>query len=81
MICKAKSLSPDQKSAIESLLGRPVSEDEDISIRTFAGSPIPEWLEKSWRSAAESGVDGLSADEIDAEIASVRRERNRPQTS
>ena len=36
MIHRAKDLSPDQRAAIESLLGRRVLEDEAISIRTIA---------------------------------------------
>jgi hypothetical protein len=43
MIHKAKDLSPDQKTAIESLLGRTVAEDEAISIRTFTPASAPEW--------------------------------------
>jgi hypothetical protein len=35
MIRNAKDLSPDQKAAIESLLGRRVLEDEAISIRAI----------------------------------------------
>ena len=35
MICNAKDLSPDQKAAIESLLGRRVLEDEAISVRAI----------------------------------------------
>ena len=35
MIHNAKDLSPDQKKAIESLLGRRVREDEAISIRAI----------------------------------------------
>ena len=35
MICNAKNLSPDQKAAIETLLGRRVEEDEAVSVRTF----------------------------------------------
>ena len=35
MIHKAKDLSPDQRSAIESLLGRRVLEDESISVRAI----------------------------------------------
>jgi hypothetical protein len=33
MTRKARDLSPDQRAAIESLLGRQVQEDEDISVR------------------------------------------------
>ena len=35
MIRTAKDLSPDQRAAIESLLGRRVLEDEAISVRAF----------------------------------------------
>jgi hypothetical protein len=35
MIRSAKDLSPDQKAAIESLLGRRLLESEDISVRAF----------------------------------------------
>jgi hypothetical protein len=35
MIHKAKDLSLDQKLALESLLGRPVSEQESVSVRAF----------------------------------------------
>ncbi len=35
MIHKAKDLSPDQKVAIESLLGRQVMEEEAVSVRAF----------------------------------------------
>ena len=47
MIHKAKDLSPDQKMAIESLLGRSVAEDEAISVRAMASVSAPEWLQKS----------------------------------
>jgi hypothetical protein len=41
----------------------------------------PEWLRKSWETAKEAGVDHLSAEEIDAEIAAARKARreSRPQ--
>jgi hypothetical protein len=35
MMLNAKELSPDQKLAIEGLLGRPVSEHEMVSVRAF----------------------------------------------
>jgi hypothetical protein len=35
MIHNAKDLSPDQKAAIESLLGRPIVDDEAISVCTI----------------------------------------------
>lgn len=80
MIHKAKDLSPDQKMAIESLLGRSVAEDETISIRAIASASAPEWLQESWKSAKCLGVDRLSMEEIDAEIDAARKaRRNRQQ--
>jgi hypothetical protein len=35
MILKARDLSPEQRSAIESLLGRPLMEGEEVSVRAF----------------------------------------------
>jgi hypothetical protein len=75
MIHRAKDLSPDQRLAVESLLGRSVEEDEEIIIRAAGAHAVPEWLRRSWESAQEQRVDRLSADEIDAEIAALRKER------
>lgn len=75
VIRKAKDLSPDQKAAIEGLLGRAVAENEEISIRTITLPLPPDWLSESWESARRQGVDQLSAEDIDAEIAAARRER------
>ena len=80
MIHKAKDLSPDQKTAIESLLGRSVDENEAISIRTLASASAPEWLQQSWETAKRAGLDRLSVEEIDAEIDAARKaRRNRQQ--
>ena len=80
MIHKAKDLSPDQKMAIESLLGRSVAEGEAISIRALASASAPEWLQQSWESAERLGVDQLSLEEINAEIDAARKaRRNRQQ--
>ncbi len=79
MIHKAKDLSPDQKMAIESLLGRSVSEDEAISIRTMAPASAPEWLRESWESAKRIGLDQLSPEEVDAEINAARKARRNRQ--
>ena len=35
----------------------------------------PEWLRDSWRSAGQLGLDQLSMEEIDAEIAAARKDR------
>lgn len=73
MIHKAKDLSPDQRVAIEGLLGRSIGANEKIIISTADTPAPPEWLRRSWESAQEHGLDRLSAEEIDAEIAAVRK--------
>jgi hypothetical protein len=73
MIHSVKDLSPDQKLAIESLLGRPISEGEQVSVRMVPASP--EWLKSIQQDASKKGTDRLSLEEIDAEIAAARRER------
>jgi hypothetical protein len=75
MTHKVKDLSPDQKTAIESLLGRSISENEEISIRTTASPSASEWLQASWESAKEQGLDQLSLEEIESEIAAARKAR------
>ena len=73
MTLKAKDLSPDQKMASESLLGRSIAENEEISIRATTSPSVPEWLQASWKSAQEQGLDQLSVEEIDEEIAAARK--------
>lgn len=68
MIHSVKDLSPDQRPTIESLLGRPVSEQEQISVRTVPVRPAPEWLKSIQQDAREKGLDLLTPDEIDSEI-------------
>lgn len=76
MIRKAKDLSTDQKVVIENLLGRAISEDEAISIRIFPSFSAPEWLQESWDSAKQQGLDRLSMEEIDTEIRAARKMRH-----
>ena len=42
-------------------------------VKTLA--PPPDWLEKSWNTAKRRGLDKLSMDDVDAEIAAYRREK------
>ena len=75
MIHEAKDLSPDQKTAIESILGRSIADDEAIVVRALGPDTAPEWLRQSWESARQFGLDRLSAEEIDAEIDAARMAR------
>jgi hypothetical protein len=56
--------------------------EEQYALQVLELDLAPEWLRESWTSAREAGLDQLSTDEIDAEIASVRRGRReaKPQT-
>jgi len=36
---------------------------------------VPEWLRKSWETSRATGLDQLSTEEIDAEIAIARKAR------
>jgi hypothetical protein len=36
---------------------------------------VPDWLRESWESAKRTGMNQLSMDEIDAEIAAARKAR------
>jgi Asp-tRNA(Asn)/Glu-tRNA(Gln) amidotransferase A subunit family amidase len=40
MICNATDLSPDQKAALEKLLGRRVHDGESVSVRTFETAEV-----------------------------------------
>jgi hypothetical protein len=39
----------------------------------------PDWLRRSWESATQAGLNRLSMDEIDAEIAAARKARREGQ--
>jgi hypothetical protein len=48
---------------------------EQYALQVLEQDLAPEWLRQSWASAREAGVDQLSMDEIDAEIAAARKAR------
>jgi plasmid stability protein len=54
---------------------------EQYARRVLEQDLVPDWLRESWESAGPTGVNRLSTDEIDAEIAAARRARreSRPQ--
>jgi hypothetical protein len=71
MIQSVKNLSPDQRAAVESLLGRPILDGEQVSIRALPAPP--EWLAAIQQGARQEGTDKLTMAEIDEEIAAARR--------
>lgn len=70
MIHKAKDLSPDQKLAIESLLGQPLSEQDDVSVRRLG--PVKQ-LAPEKRKEILDGMDQYFA-KIDARRQPVSEE-------
>jgi plasmid stability protein len=48
---------------------------EQYVLQVLEKDLAPEWLRKSWTSAKEAGLDRLSMDEINAEIAAARKSR------
>jgi len=50
-----------------------------MSIQDFirTAAPPPDWLEKAWNGARKRGLDKLTAQNIDAEISSYRREKRK----
>jgi len=73
--------SPDQKAAVEALLGSAIAGNEEISIRTLTTPSPPDWLKESWESAKRQGVDQLSLEDIAAEIAAARKARRERRSS
>lgn len=78
MIYQGKDLSADQRTALENLLGRPVREDETISVRAISPASAPEWLRNSWENAERLGLTRLTMEQIDAEIEAARKTRRDP---
>ncbi|MGA3016908.1 MAG: hypothetical protein ABSF62_07290 [Bryobacteraceae bacterium] len=48
---------------------------EEYARRVLEHDLVPEWLQNSWESSKHAGLDRLSMDEIDAEIAAARKAR------
>lgn len=89
MILKAKDLSPDQRVALESLLGQAVSEMDDISVRKLSAPPqlapekrteIVEGLRQYFAriDAQRLSVSDKEADEIINEALRSTRPNYRP---
>jgi plasmid stability protein len=68
-------LPDEQKAALTAKAAAQGLSSEEYARRVLQQDLIPEWLEKSWESARKLGLDCLSAEEIDAEIAAARKAR------
>jgi len=67
---------PEEKSAALAAKARSKGlSAEEYARQVLEQDLAPEWLQKSWESARQAGLDRLSMDEIDAEIAAARKAR------
>jgi hypothetical protein len=48
---------------------------EEYALLVIQHDLAPEWLQQSWTSSEEAGLDRLSMDDLDAEIAAARAKR------
>jgi prevent-host-death family protein len=48
-----------------------------MSVQDFVrtAAPPPDWLQKAWTGAKRRGLDALTLDDVDAEIAAYRRDK------
>ena len=67
---------PDEKTAVLAAKARARGlSAEEYARQVLEQDLVPEWLQKSWESSKQGGLDQLSMDEIDAEIAAARKDR------
>jgi hypothetical protein len=76
MIHQVKDLSPDQKMALESLLGRPVSEQETVSVQAFEAEGLRQYFAEV--DAKRQPVSAEEADDIINEAMRNSRPGYRP---
>jgi plasmid stability protein len=67
---------PDEQSAALAAKARARGlSTEQYARQVLENDIAPEWLQKSWESSRQEGLDQLSGEEIDAEIAAARKAR------
>ena len=67
---------PDEQSAALAAKARARGLSAEQYARQVLENDIaPEWLQKSWESSRQAGLDQLSGEEIDVEIAAARKAR------
>jgi hypothetical protein len=74
---------PDEQTAVLAAKARARGlTAEEYARRVIEHDLVPQWLQQSWASSQEAGLDRLSLDEIDGEIAAARKARHesRPQS-
>ena len=80
MICHSNDLSPAQKAALESLLGRPVHDGEAVSVRTFEPAVVSQQRRqeiagelKQYFAEVDAARKPVPSEETEAAIAEALR--------
>jgi plasmid stability protein len=68
-------LPDEQKAALVAKARARGLSAEEYARQVLQRDLAPEWLQKSWESAKQGGLDRLSMEEIEAEIAAARKGR------
>jgi hypothetical protein len=68
-------LPDEQRAALAAKAHAEGLSAEEYVLRVLERDLMPEWLQKSWESSKQAGLNQLSMEEIDAEIAAARKER------
>ena len=68
-------LPEDQTAALTAKAQAQGLSAEEYARQVLQQDLAPEWLKASWKAAREDGLDQMSMEEIDAEIAAVRKAR------
>ena len=69
------ALTDEQTAALTAIARAKGLTPEEYARQVLEQDLAPEWLRRSWASARQAGLDQLSTEEIDAEIAATRKER------
>jgi plasmid stability protein len=68
-------LPDEQKAALAAKAQARGLSAEQYARKVLEHDLVPEWLQKSWETSQDAGLDQLSTEEIDAEISAARRAR------
>jgi plasmid stability protein len=69
------ALTDEQTAALTAIARAKGLSLEEYARQVLEHELAPDWLRRSWDSAKKAGLDQLSMEEIDAEIAAARKQR------
>jgi hypothetical protein len=69
------ALTDEQTAALTAIARAKGLSLEEYARQVLEHELAPDWLRRSWDSARIAGLDQLSMEEIDAEIAAARKQR------